>query len=548
MQRLPATLLACLALAASLALPAATLAAPPSPRLVLVALDTTPSEPAAGDTLGIWVTIENRGDAPMAGGSSARFEFDGEPIGAAPCNGPDGPGVVYRNADVPVGGSIRLYCEVVGVTEGSHIVRAVRGSWSSALVDTSRTITVGRASAPRALPFVETDDAPAWRPTFLWHRTIDRSAGGSAWYFGDEHGAGLDDNDYDVGMNGGSNTGPYFNRGFLVSPPIDLRGVEAATLSYWTRWSGFSSGSNGGNPLVEARAVGASEWSTVVERVVAEGEGRKTADLAAWAGTVAQVRFSWIAEREPGSGPEGWYLDDIAVTEGSPRPTACADSGPDAFGYRCVLGPVARDATDPSLVGFARGIAPYWPNAASLFCDVTNSGERDLGCPHGGTRPIALDFPFPFYGTSYAAVFVRDDGRLAFADPTSLDAPPTCSWGCPQIVAFGGHFPALANPGILHPYGMRVQGCEDRGLRCVLIEWIGVPFAEDVNGPASTYSVLLRQDGFILVTYADTSGDGVARFAGIRGSGEGNELTFHAGDLDFTSLAVGYYPPTLPPP
>lgn len=487
--------------------------------VVAVALDVGPDDPREGDTLTIWLTIENRGATGRAAGTvHATFSFDGRRIEAYPC----GPfGLVSSDTPVPPGSSTRLYCEVPSVTAGIHEISVAIPGWMTNETSLSRRVPVGEAPPVSNLPL---SDALAWKPTFLWHRTNDRLAT-TSWYYGAEHGPGLDDNSFDEGLRRGAEHDEYFNAGSLTSPWIDLRAEPVATLAYRTWWE-----SSGSAPTIEWRSTSSTAWTKLVARASSLGEGAKVLDLAPAVGNVVQLRFTLNASY--GANEEGWYVGDIEVLPVSTRPSHCVTTAVTA-GYACEIaegGPLAAPSRTPARPTY----------------DLVVGGE---------VRVVPLDFAFPFFGAYHSSVLQRDDGRLVFDIPwgaACYGAGVPCQ-GTPEIVAFGGQ----TRSQLSGPFGwssfdasssIQARPCEERGLRCAQFEWSRVSFAADFAAARSTYAIRIVEDGRITLQYDNTTGDGAVRWAGIRGGEPGEELTFFEGDLDFRNLRVAFTPPATGDP
>ncbi len=118
-----------------------------------------------------------------------------------------------------------------------------------------------------------------------------------------------------------------------LSQPFAVR--ETTRLYFWQRYD-TQSGVDGG--VLEISVDGGANWQDLRERMVAGAYDRQLSssanplngrwawsgnsagwravevDLGAYAGSSAQIRFRWGSDASPG-GLEGWYVDDVRLTE-----------------------------------------------------------------------------------------------------------------------------------------------------------------------------------------------------------------------------------------
>jgi hypothetical protein len=141
-----------------------------------------------------------------------------------------------------------------------------------------------------------------WTCDGLWHLTEHRSYSAThSWYYGIE-----DVWNYDTGGN---------NSGSLVSPPINLTGLSGASLTFWywyetedegsmwdQRWVLISVDGGFPEPLEQLFGDDMNTWQ------------QHTTDLSGYVGHSVQVIFSFDTIDDVGNDYEGWYVDDVIVT------------------------------------------------------------------------------------------------------------------------------------------------------------------------------------------------------------------------------------------
>ncbi|HIK51512.1 MAG TPA: choice-of-anchor J domain-containing protein, partial [Oscillatoriales cyanobacterium M59_W2019_021] len=146
----------------------------------------------------------------------------------------------------------------------------------------------------------------------LWHLSTGR---------GNQPGHSADDSLYfgtGEGVDGGGNYDVGHTAGRVTSPVIDLTGIGSAELSF-----NYILASEGGNPWDSARVL-ISQDGGVFEPIASNvselvdpttGWTNATVDLSAYAGSNIEIRFDFDTIDSIGNNFEGWYVDDIVVTE-----------------------------------------------------------------------------------------------------------------------------------------------------------------------------------------------------------------------------------------
>jgi subtilisin family serine protease len=146
----------------------------------------------------------------------------------------------------------------------------------------------------------------------LWHLSTGR---------GNQPGHSADDSLYfgaGEGVDGGGNYDVGHTAGRITSPVIDLTGIGAAELSF-----NYFLASEGGDPWDSARVL-ISQDGGVFEPVASNvselvdpttGWTNATVDLTPYTGSNIEIRFDFDTIDPVSNTFEGWYVDDIIVTE-----------------------------------------------------------------------------------------------------------------------------------------------------------------------------------------------------------------------------------------
>ena len=148
-------------------------------------------------------------------------------------------------------------------------------------------------------------------------------------------------------------------------------------------------------------------------------------------------------------------------------------------------------------VRFTNNSGPYRFALSSGGYDeaLAAAGARVEGLGDDDSRPLTLPFPFPFYGASYARLFLNTDGNLTFGAPdtaTSDRSLGRLTAGSPRIAAFFEDLdPSAAGE-------VRVTSEPGR----FAVSWIGVPeYSAALTGPRNTFQIVLYPDGRVDLAY-----------------------------------------------
>lgn len=220
-----------------------------------------------------------------------------------------------------------------------------------AILCVAGSFPLGSVAADPAVVFSEDfeEGSSGWNATGLWRSSTLRAGSPThAFHYGLEWPEG-----------DGYNTSTP-NRGDLVSPPIDLAGLARAKVSFWTWWE--SEGScYYEHPTLLVR-VGNASPVVVREMCDATGTGTYEANLTAFVGQSVRLVFRWDTRDSFRNEAEGWYVDDIIVTEDDATPvpstvdlvvTEVALEGEPVEGeVRRIRGTLVNDGTSEAPAGF----------------------------------------------------------------------------------------------------------------------------------------------------------------------------------------------------
>ncbi|HEX2021763.1 MAG TPA: S8 family serine peptidase, partial [Candidatus Thermoplasmatota archaeon] len=364
--------------------------------------------------------------------------------------------------------------------------------------------------APRTLPYADDveNGTGGWTATGLWHVATDRShSPNHSWYFGTENGPGLDDNTYATGM-------PV--SGALVSPAINLTNATFASLRFWHRWEGEGYGWE--HPILQASPSPEGPWATVLERHASSGEALVAANLSAYVGGVVHVRFFWDTIDDYLNDFEGWYVDDVEILD-EPTPLQCAVEN-DTFGNVCSEVPYA-------------------------FEDVSATGTPIPLGDDEVSGPIALPFPFAFYGVERTEVQVASNGFLTFGANQSAGCCsgrpiPHASLPDDLIVGFWADlFPNATS--------VRHATLGEEGARRFIVQYTSVPTC--CAGENVTFQVKLFEGTDVIeVHYLDAATGDPYASAGIEDCNGEDGILMDQGYLSLTGVAVRYAPGAGAPP
>ena len=123
----------------------------------------------------------------------------------------------------------------------------------------------------------------------------------------------------------------------LMSPVIDLTGVDSATLTFWHRFD-FAN-SDAGNVWVLQRGQLRNLWSVLIMKLTFTGTRttwqQALIDLSPFVGGSIRLGFQLLSDST--NTADGWYIDDMAVfstdfSAPAPDPDLCRDYGPCGVG------------------------------------------------------------------------------------------------------------------------------------------------------------------------------------------------------------------------
>jgi thermitase len=178
-----------------------------------------------------------------------------------------------------------------------------------------------------------------WQADGLWGLTTDRAASGDhSAYFGVERGTTPEENHYDTGKR---------EIGNLTSPPIDLRGLEQASLSFWSYHE--MEGGFWEHPIIQVATSAAPEFQTVWSLHL-DHQGPAALDLTPFVGQVIHLRFHVDTIDAIDNRYEGWYVDDLVIsTDSMPQLDPWVEiNWPGEQGYHAPSAPVLGIMQDPN--------------------------------------------------------------------------------------------------------------------------------------------------------------------------------------------------------
>jgi len=146
-----------------------------------------------------------------------------------------------------------------------------------------------------------------WEASGMWHIVGEKSqfrnanSGVSSYWYGNDT-----TGNYDSGTA---------NSGRLISPPINLKGAEKATMTVWYWYQTESAGKLYDQRFVQVREIGKTEW---IELEQLNGDPmqvwtQKIFDLSQYKGKVIEVSFYFDMSDELANDYRGWYIDDVEV-------------------------------------------------------------------------------------------------------------------------------------------------------------------------------------------------------------------------------------------
>jgi uncharacterized protein (TIGR03437 family) len=286
------------------------------------------------------------------------------------------------------------------------------------------------------------------------------------------------------------------------------------------------------------------------------------------AGLLCARHDVWDCGTTRDTAAERLFLHSQAVRAraGRPQPRAAATTGDRDIGNIAIIedtGGVVEKLNQFDLDGSTLTFTPSAPAAARYKYAVSGSSYDSSAATQGtpvaalgddDSRQFALPFAFPFYGSSYTAIFLNSDGNLTFVKPesvSSLRSTGRMTGGPPRIAPlFDDLDPSLVAGGV------RYLADSTRAV----FTWVAVPeySAAGVSASGLTFQVRLYPGGRIqfaysgvnpssavvgiapgnlqggtnLVSFLDTSGD----YSGAIVEHFGNTL-----DIDIVTLAQRFY-------
>ncbi|RLF49664.1 MAG: hypothetical protein DRN20_01535 [Thermoplasmata archaeon] len=167
------------------------------------------------------------------------------------------------------------------------------------------------ASEPRFYDNVESGQ-DGWNATGLWHITTRHSYSPShSWWFGDESSG-----TYDVKDENGNSIRTYGN---LTSPPISLIGMSHAYLIFYYYLDLETTYDPAGWEFayVLISKDGGATWDKIGRLSHTNGLWEVAVfDISNYVGYIINVRFYFDSRDGVDNNHEGWFIDDVKITEG----------------------------------------------------------------------------------------------------------------------------------------------------------------------------------------------------------------------------------------
>jgi hypothetical protein len=148
-------------------------------------------------------------------------------------------------------------------------------------------------------------------PGSLWHRSLHRAASGN---FSAAYNTGFPFYDYDVGVSWG----------LLASPWVDLSSAPAAYLDF-ASWLETENDPYNYDLSFVMLKIGGLAWAPLATDVQTFEQGQwnhLSADLSFLAGSPVPVRVGFLFDSvdEYNNDYEGWYVDDVRLSDGEAPP------------------------------------------------------------------------------------------------------------------------------------------------------------------------------------------------------------------------------------
>ena len=213
---------------------------------------------------------------------------------------------------------------------------------------------------------------------------------------------------------------------------------------------------------------------------------------------------------------------DLKKEEEDTRPGIQGAGGPDLFGYRW------KDSGEPGGPAFA------WSDISGVGTPVSGLTGDDQNA-----GPIAIGFPFPFYGGTFSTVRVTTNGWLSFTDTsTDFSNDPLPGTGTPpNLVA--PFFDDLDFRGAVHARTF------NDGTRFI-VQWTDVDrHPTDAPSPAHlTFQAILYPNGRIVFQYLTMNGFLTSATIGIQNAtrNDGLNVSFNTAYVH-DNMAVAIFPP-----
>jgi subtilisin family serine protease len=237
----------------------------------------------------------------------------------------------------------------------------------------------------------------------------------------------------------------------------------------------------------------------------------------------SNLTFS-VGVRALGGTPVPVYDEmDLKKGEDDPRPGVQGAGGPDLFGYRW------KDSDEPGGPAFAwTDIAGVGTPIAGLTGDDQNAG------------PVAIGFPFPFYGGSFSSVRVTTNGWLSFTNTTTdFSNDPVPNTGAPENL-IAPFWDDLDFRGAVHAHSY------NDGTRFI-VQWTDVDrhSTTELPSPAHlTFQAILYPNGRIVFQYLTVSGFLTSATIGTQNAtkNDGLNVSFNTTYVH-NGLAIAIFPP-----
>lgn len=212
-------------------------------------------------------------------------------------------------------------------------------------------------------------DVSDWSTTGQWHVTTDRSSSPThSFYFGMENGNGTADNSYDTGT---------VASGQLTSPSILLPSTLNVTLRFWSFWGG--EGGSFEHPIV--RVIHGNGSTLAYEDTGGAGSGNVSVSLSQYSGQTVQLAFIWDTVDSGINDFEGWYVDDVTITDEA-TPDAPTGDIVAYYAYVAASSPwIAGDSLAFGAEAFRENVAAFGSILVAFVVDEQFIGAVESSSP-----------------------------------------------------------------------------------------------------------------------------------------------------------------------